>query len=132
MTQIAIQDTVRMLWMAVKTFRVPFTHPYIQNLTEFDLILLSESHKLDNPEYYRKVVNTFFDEDFDEYANEVENDDELTAEERAQMEEIIRQHKENSEGDSDESIVENYEQSDDFEDMADTFTSEEVDDWEDV
>jgi hypothetical protein len=114
--------------MAVKLFKVPFTHPYIQNLTEFDLLLINESMNLDNPEYRRKVTNTFFDEDFDEYADEVEDDD-LTPEEKAQMEEIIRQHNESKSDDvpSDSAV-----DSDEFSDMSDTSYDNEVDDWEDV
>lgn len=127
MTELALQNTVRLLWEAVKLFRVPFTHPYIQNLTEFDLILINESVKLDNPEYYRKVTNTFFDEDFEEYANEVE-DDNLTPEEQAQMEEIIRNH-----NDTKLDNINKIEHSDDFEDISEEYINEEkIDDWEEV
>lgn len=66
----------------MKTFHVPISHPYIQNLTERDLEFLDWSSALDNPKIYDKVKNTYYDDDFDEYEQEVEGD-ELTEEELA-------------------------------------------------
>ena len=80
-----------MIWTAMKLFRVPITHEYIQNLTEFDLQFIDISTALDNPKFYEKIKNTFYDEEFDEYANEAE-EDELTEEEKAIMEQIMKQN----------------------------------------
>ena len=88
MTEIAIQPNMRMIWTAMKLFRVPITHEYIQNLTEFDLQFIDVSTALDNPKFYEKIKNTFYDEEFDEYANEAE-EDELTEEEKAIMEQVM-------------------------------------------
>ncbi len=64
----------------MKLFRVPISHPYIQNLTSFDLDFIEVSTLWDNPKIREKLQNTFYDEDFDEWADETE---ELTPEEEA-------------------------------------------------
>lgn len=88
MQDIAIQPTMRMIWEAMKLFRVPMTHEYIQNLTEFDLQFIEMSTALDNPRLREKILNTVYDEDYDDYEKESEEDS-LTEEERAIMEEIM-------------------------------------------
>lgn len=64
----------------MKLFQVPISHPYIQNLTSFDLDFIEYSTLWDNPKVREKLQNTFYDEDFDEWADETEA---LTPEEEA-------------------------------------------------
>lgn len=123
---------MRMIWEAVKLFRVPFTHPYIQSLTEYDLLLINESMNLDNPEYYRKMTNTFFDEDYDEYEKEVEEDD-LSEEERRMMEEIISNSNKEKPGKTEGEIP--VEEGDDFDEITQYSPIEEdyiEEEWEEV
>lgn len=108
----------------MKLFGVPITHEYIQNLTEFDLQFIDVSSALDNPKFYEKIKNTFYDEEFDEYANQAE-EDELTEEERAMMEQIMRQQGAGEKKCLDEVPDE------DFLPIQDE-TIEDPDDWEDV
>ena len=123
MTEIAIQPNMRMIWTAMKLFRVPITHEYIQNLTEFDLQFIDVSTALDNPKFYEKIKNTFYDEEFDEYANEAE-EDELTEEEKAIMEQVMNKgSSERNEG----VLTEEY---DDFLPIQDVV--EDPNDWEEV
>lgn len=120
MQDIAIQPTMRMIWTAMKLFNVPITHEYIQNLTEFDLEFIEMSTALDNPKLREKILNTVYDEEFDDYANEVE-DEELTEEERKMMEEIMSKQGVKTEDVEDKSFVPLSED-----------TMEDPDDWEDV
>ena len=53
--------------MAMKLFRVPINHPYIQSLTSFDLAFIEWSSALDDPKFRAKMENTFYDEEFDEF-----------------------------------------------------------------
>ena len=109
-----------MIWTAMKLFRVPITHEYIQNLTEFDLQFIDVSTALDNPKFYEKIKNTFYDEEFDEYANEAE-EDELTEEEKAMMEQIMKQSSSDTTSDS---------TNDDFIPLQEV--EEDPNDWEEV
>ena len=76
----------------MKTFHVPINHPYIQNLTEFDLEFIQWSSALDDPKFFAKVKNTFYDDEFDEWIEEQENE-ELTQEEQELMQNIISGNK---------------------------------------
>ena len=64
----------------MKLFRVPINHPYIQNLTNFDLDFIEYSTLWDDPKIREKLQNTFYDDEFDEWADETEP---LTPEEEA-------------------------------------------------
>jgi hypothetical protein len=64
----------------MKLFQVPINHPYIQNLTGFDLDFIEYSTLWDNPKIREKLQNTFYDDEFDEWADETEA---LTPEEEA-------------------------------------------------
>ena len=66
MQEIAIQPQMRKIWMAMKLFRVPMTHPFIQNLTEYDLDFIDWSTSLDNPKFFEKIKNTFYDDEYDQ------------------------------------------------------------------
>lgn len=123
MQDIAIQPTMRMLWRAMKLFRVPITHEYIQNLTEFDLEFIEMSTALDDPKLREKILNTVYDEEFDDYANEVEENDDLTEEERKMMEEIMSKQKSKEDVEDDGFVpIESSEE----------YQGEDPDDWEDV
>lgn len=54
----------------MKLFQVPINHPYIQNLTSFDLSFIEWSTALDDPKFRAKMENTFYDEEFDEFWND--------------------------------------------------------------
>lgn len=96
MEEIANQPTMRMIWKAMKLFNVPITHEYIQNLTAFDLQFIEMESALDDPELRDKILNTFHDEEFDEFEKEVE-EEELTEEERKLMEQIMEEHNSDNE-----------------------------------
>lgn len=64
----------------MKLFKVPINHPYIQNLTNFDLDFIEYSTLWDDPKIREKLQNTFYDDEFDEWADETES---LTPEEEA-------------------------------------------------
>lgn len=64
----------------MKLFQVPINHPYIQGLTQFDLDFIELSTLWDNPKIREKLQNTFYDEEFDDWADETEA---LTPEEEA-------------------------------------------------
>lgn len=57
----------------MKTFQVPINHPYIQNLTSWDLEFIEVSTALDNPKIREKLQNTIYDDDFDDYWDETMN-----------------------------------------------------------
>ena len=115
---------MRKIWMAMKLFHVPITHEYIQNLTDFDLEFIDLSTALDDPRVFEKLQNTFYDDDFDEYADEAE-DDELTEEEKAMMEEIMKKNSKENENQTDDfTPVENMKE--------DTTNFDNPDDWEEV
>lgn len=54
----------------MRTFNVPVTHPYIQNLTNFDLEFIECSTAFDNPKVLEKYLNTVYDDEFDDYWDE--------------------------------------------------------------
>lgn len=105
----------------MKLFKVPITHEYIQNLTEFDLQFIEMSTALDNPRLREKILNTIYDEDYDEYEKESE-EEELTEEERAMMEEIMSKH----------GVHDNDSVKDSFQPLGESATDEDPDDWEEV
>lgn len=114
----------------MKTFHVPITHEFIQNLTELDLEFIDWSAALDNPKVYDKVKNTYYDDDFDEYEKEVE-DDELTEEELA----LFGEEKSESEVDITHGIkTENLTHDEDYASMEDDTVHTDIDndDWEEV
>lgn len=65
---------MRKIWTAMKLFQVPINHPYIQNLTSFDLSFIEWSTALDDPKFRAKMENTFYDEDFDEFWDDPNSD----------------------------------------------------------
>lgn len=67
MQEVALQPQMRKLWRAIKLFGVPITHPYIQQLTDFDLDFLEWSAAYDNPKFREKMQNTVYDDDFDDF-----------------------------------------------------------------
>lgn len=71
MGDLASQPLMRKLWLAMKTFNVPITHPYIQQLTDFDLEFISWSTRFDDPKVLDKYKNTVYDDEFDEWWNSV-------------------------------------------------------------
>ena len=76
----------------MKLFNVPITHEYIQNLTSFDLEFIEMSTALDNPKLRDKILNTIYDEEYDDFEKEVDSE-ELTKEEKKMMEEIMSKHR---------------------------------------
>lgn len=76
----------------MKFFRKPINHPYIQNLTDFDLAFLEVSEILDDPKARDKLMHTFYDDEFDDYFNggyQQNNAYEPTEEELLKMEEAL-------------------------------------------
>lgn len=73
----ASQPLMRKLWLAMKTFNVPITHPYIQQLTDFDLEFISWSTRFDDPKVLDKYRNTVYDDEFDEWWNSVMNGEDI-------------------------------------------------------
>lgn len=69
MKEIALLPQMRQLWRAIKLFGVPITHPYIQNLTKFDLDFIDWSSAYDNPKFKEKMQNTVYDESFEDFWN---------------------------------------------------------------
>lgn len=82
MGQLASQPLMRKIWLAMKTFNVPITHPYIQNLTDFDLEFIQWASLFDNPKILKKYQNTIYDDEFDDWYNEAIQEDEAAAAER--------------------------------------------------
>ena len=128
MQKIAMTQTMRQIWEAMKLFHVPMTHEYIQNLNEFDLEFIDWSYALDKPGVMDKLRNTVYDEDFDDYVNEVANDD-LTEEEAKMMEDIISKQKDKDYTQPEKLPTE--EDNDEFTPL-DAQNGDNVDDWEDV
>lgn len=112
--------------MAMKTFHVPINHPFIQQLTDLDLEFLDWSSALDNPKFYNKMKNTYFDDDFDEFEKEVEGD-ELTEEEQRMFENA----QSNERNISQEIQSNNLPQDDDYIPMTEEHATQ-IDDWEEV
>lgn len=79
MGQLASQPLMRRIWLAMKTFNVPITHPYIQQLTDFDLEFIEWSSLFDNPKILKKFQNTVYDEEFDQWYEEALQEDEAAA-----------------------------------------------------
>lgn len=114
----------------MKLFRVPINHPYIQNLTPFDLNFIEYSELWDNPKVREKLKNTFYDEEFDEWADETE---ELTPEEEA----LFHEQNENNFGEIEDKsethfISSECSESEDYVSLESEAPSDIVDDWEDV
>lgn len=105
----------------MKLFGVPITHKYIQDLTEFDMYFIDCSSALDDPKIYDKIKNTVYDEEFDEYANSTE--DELTDEEREEMNKILGIKTESENPSSNEDFMPI---------QSETNPIESSDDWEEV
>lgn len=63
----------------MKTFNVPITHPYIQNLTDFDLSFIEWSSLFDNPKILKKFQNTVYDDEFDSWYEEALQEEEAAA-----------------------------------------------------
>lgn len=121
---------MRKIWAAMKLFRVPINHPYIQNLTPFDLNFIEYSELWDNPKVREKLKNTFYDEEFDEWADETE---ELTPEEEA----LFHEQNENNFGEIEDKsethfISSECSESEDYVSLESEAPSDIVDDWEDV
>lgn len=79
MGQLASQPLMRKIWLAMKTFNVPITHPYIQSLTEFDLEFIEWSSLFDNPKFLKKFQNTVYDSEFDQWYEEALQEEEAAA-----------------------------------------------------
>lgn len=77
MGDIASQPLMRKLWLAMKTFNVPITHPHIQQLTDFDLEFISWSTRFDDHKVLDKYRNTVYDDEFDEWYNSVMNGEDI-------------------------------------------------------
>lgn len=77
METVSKNEVLRELWKAVKFFRVPFTHEFIQDLTEDDIALLEWSTARDNPKFNERVENTVYDDEFDDWAKAVQEGKEV-------------------------------------------------------
>lgn len=55
------------LWKASKIFGVPLTHPYIQNLTHYDLELMYYLTIFEDPKVVEKYKNRFVDDSFNDF-----------------------------------------------------------------
>lgn len=73
----ASQPLMRKLWLAMKTFNVPITHPFIQQLTDFDLEFINWSIRFDDPKVLDKYKNTVYDDEFDAWWNSVMNGEDI-------------------------------------------------------
>lgn len=62
-----MEPLMRKIWAAMKLFKVPINHQYIQSLTSYDLAFIEWSTALDNPEFAEKYKNTFYDDEFDDF-----------------------------------------------------------------
>ena len=61
----------------MKTFNVPITHPFIQQLTDFDLEFINWSIRFDDPKVLDKYKNTVYDDEFDAWWNSVMNGEDI-------------------------------------------------------
>jgi hypothetical protein len=77
METVSKNEVLRELWKAVKFFRVPFTHEFIQDLTEDDIALLEWSTARDNPKFNERIENTVYDDEFDDWAKAVQEGKEV-------------------------------------------------------
>lgn len=77
MGDLASQPLMRKLWLAMKTFNVPITHPFIQQLTDFDLEFINWSIRFDDPKVLDKYKNTVYDDEFDAWWNSVMNGEDI-------------------------------------------------------
>lgn len=71
MEVVSKNEILRQLWKAVKFFKVPFTHEFIQDLTEDDINLLEWSTARDNPKFNERLENTVYDDEYDEWEKAV-------------------------------------------------------------
>ena len=123
---------MRKLWAAMKLFQVPINHPYIQNLTPFDLNFIEYSGLWDNPKLREKLQNTFYDEEFEDWADETE---ELTPEEEALFHEQNSKKTTHMEEISEEGVISsNYSATEDYASLeASETTPEDIsDEWEEA
>ena len=123
---------MRKLWKAIKLFHVPMTHPYIQGLTEHDLSFIAWSEALDDPEFVKKLENTYYDDEFEEWANEELSDDTTVTSESDSGEDLDQDlnnlpEKTKSSGSQKLSTLEDNEYID-----IPSSDSKEVNDWEEV
>lgn len=77
METVSKNEVLRELWKAVKFFRVPFTHEFIQDLTEDDIALLEWSTARDNPKFNERIENTVYDDEFEDWAKAVQEGKEV-------------------------------------------------------
>lgn len=55
-------------------FKLPINDSRVQSLTSEQIDFMMWSELLDNPEKLKKVENYYYDPEFDDYINEVENE----------------------------------------------------------
>jgi hypothetical protein len=134
----------------MKLFQVPINHPYIQNLTSFDLNFIEWASAMDNPEFMQKMQNTFYDEEFDDFWENYDEEkyaDDITGETYDEFEDGIPSkitHFADQKGDIESSTEdksrstlntqktdENVLPDDDFEELPD-ISGDNITDWEDV
>lgn len=74
MLDIVQTPLARRLWKVSKLYQLPISDPRIQAINIFDLEFIEYSQVADNPKALDKLKNHFYDDEFDEWAEEFDKE----------------------------------------------------------